>query len=51
VLAVSWRGEGREEPMSGDQAHDRLTAALRRWHALDARRDGYRIDRFDGDVA
>jgi SAM-dependent methyltransferase len=49
VLAVSWRGEGREEPMSGDQAHDRLAAALGRWHALDARRAGYRLDRFDGD--
>jgi SAM-dependent methyltransferase len=50
VVAVSWRGEGREEPMSGDQAHDLLTERLARWHALDARRDGYRLDRFDGDV-
>lgn len=50
VLVVSWRGEGREEPMTGDQAHDRLTEALGRWHALDARRAGYRLDRFDGDV-
>lgn len=49
VLAVSWRGEGREEPMSGDHAHDQLTASLGRWHALDARREGYRLDRFDGD--
>ncbi|MHB8233843.1 MAG: class I SAM-dependent DNA methyltransferase [Solirubrobacteraceae bacterium] len=51
VLAVSWRGQGREEPMTGDEAHDRLTAAMRRWHVLDARHDGYRLDRFDGDGA
>jgi SAM-dependent methyltransferase len=49
VLAVSWRGQGREEPMRGDEAHDLLLGRLARWHALDARRDGYRLDRFDGD--
>jgi SAM-dependent methyltransferase len=49
VLAVSWRGHGREEPMRGDEAHDVLVARLARRHALDARRDGYRLDRFDGD--
>ncbi len=49
VLAASWRGEGREEPMSGDEAHDRLLESLGRWHSLDARREGYRLDRFDGD--
>jgi SAM-dependent methyltransferase len=51
VLAVSWRGEGREEPMRGDEAHDLLVDRLARWHALDTRREGYRLDRFDGDVA
>jgi SAM-dependent methyltransferase len=48
VLAVSWRGVGREEPLLGDEVHDRLTEQLTRWHALDARSDGYRLDRFDG---
>lgn len=48
VLAVSWRGVGREEPMLGDALHDRLAHELAAWHALDARRDGYRLDRFDG---
>ncbi len=47
VLAVSWRGVGREEPLLGDQVHDRLVAQLGRWHTLDARREGYRLDRFD----
>ncbi len=49
VLAVSWRGQGREEPMLGDEAHDLLCERLARRHTLDARRDGYRLDRFDGD--
>jgi SAM-dependent methyltransferase len=49
VLAVSWRGEGVEEPLSGDEAHDALVRELGRWHVLDRRRDGYRLDRFDGD--
>jgi SAM-dependent methyltransferase len=48
VLAVSWRGVGREEPLLGDEVHDRLAAQLAGWHALDARQDGYRLDRFDG---
>ncbi len=48
VLAVSWRGEGREEPLRGDEVHDRLARELARWHALDARHAGYRLDRFDG---
>jgi 2-polyprenyl-3-methyl-5-hydroxy-6-metoxy-1,4-benzoquinol methylase len=48
VLAVSWRGIGSEEPLLGDEVHDRLAVRLARWHALDARRDGYRLDRFDG---
>lgn len=47
VLAVSWRGVGREEPFLGDEVHDRLALQLADWHALDARRDGYRLDRFD----
>ena len=50
VLAVSWRGEGAEEPLSGDEAHERLAGELGRWHALDGRRDAYRLDRFDGDT-
>jgi SAM-dependent methyltransferase len=48
VLAVSWRGVGREEPLLGDEVHDRLSLQLASWHALDARQDGYRLDRFDG---
>jgi SAM-dependent methyltransferase len=48
ALAVSWRGVGREEPLLGDEVHDRLAAQLAGWHALDARCDGYRLDRFDG---
>ncbi len=48
VLAVSWRGVGRDEPTTGDRVHDRLARELAAWHSLDARRDAYRIDRFDG---
>ncbi len=48
VLAVSWRGVGRDEPLTGDEVHDRLTRELADWHALDARQDAYRLDRFDG---
>ncbi|HEY1687648.1 MAG TPA: SAM-dependent methyltransferase [Solirubrobacteraceae bacterium] len=48
VLTVSWRGVGRDEPLSGDEVHDRLARKLARWHALDARQDRYRLDRFDG---
>jgi SAM-dependent methyltransferase len=48
VLAVSWRGVGRDEPLLGDEVHDRLARDLAGWHALDARRDSYRLDRFDG---
>src|SRR6202030_2322106 len=48
VLAVSWRGVGHEEPLLGDEVHDRLARQLADWHALDARQDGYRLDRFDG---
>jgi SAM-dependent methyltransferase len=49
VVAVSWRGEGREEPHGGDEVHDLLARRLARWHAHDGRRAGYRLDRFDGD--
>ncbi len=49
VLAVSWRGRGVEEPLLGDEVHDLLAAKLARWHALDARRPGYRLDRFEDD--
>ncbi len=48
VVAVSWRGVGHEEPLLGDEVHDRLARQLADWHALDARQDGYRLDRFDG---
>jgi SAM-dependent methyltransferase len=48
VLAVSWRGVGRDEAHTGDEVHDRLSRELARWHALDARQDQYRLDRFDG---
>ncbi len=48
VLAVSWRGEGTDEPFRGDDVHDRLARELARWHSLDGRRPGYRLDRFDG---
>lgn len=48
VLAVSWRGVGHEEPLLGDEVHDRLATQLAAWHALDGRQDGYRLDRFDG---
>jgi SAM-dependent methyltransferase len=48
VLAVSWRGVGRDEPLTGDEVHDRLTRELADWHTLDARHDAYRLDRFDG---
>jgi SAM-dependent methyltransferase len=43
-----WRGSGREEPLLGDEVHDRLARELAGWHTLDARQDGYRLDRFDG---
>jgi SAM-dependent methyltransferase len=48
VLTVGWRGLGRDEPLTGDEVHDRLTRELARWHALDARQEQYRLDRFDG---
>ena len=48
VVVVSWRGIGRDEPTTGDEVHDRLASELADSHALDARRDGYRLDRFDG---
>jgi hypothetical protein len=46
LLAVSWRGHG-DEPMRGDDVHDLLTEEWAAWHTLDARRPGYRLDRFD----
>ena len=48
VLAVSWRGHGTDEPMRGDDVHDLLATELARWHTLDRRQSGYRLDRFDG---
>ena len=48
VLAVSWRGEGTHEPFLGDEVHDRLAREFDAWHTLDGRREGYRLDRFDG---
>jgi SAM-dependent methyltransferase len=49
VLTVSWRGAGSSEPLRGDDVHDLLAEDLARWHVLDARHPGYRLDRFDGD--
>ncbi len=48
LVAVSWRGRGAREPLRGDEAHDLLIAELSAWHVLDGRREGYRLDRFDG---
>jgi predicted TPR repeat methyltransferase len=48
VLAVSWRGQGTDEPFLGDEVHDRLALELAGWHSLDDRREDYRLDRFDG---
>jgi len=48
VLAVDWRGPTRTEPHDGDQVHDLLRQSLARWHALECRQPGYRLDRFDG---
>jgi len=47
VLAVSWRGPGETEPLRGEEVHDLLQDRLRRWHALEGRQSGYRLDRFD----
>jgi SAM-dependent methyltransferase len=49
VLAVDWRGPTTTEPHDGDQVHDLLRQSLARWHALEGRQSGYRLDRFDGD--
>lgn len=48
VVAVSWRGAGVDEPLRGDDVHDMLARELARFHDLDGRREGYRLDRFDG---
>ncbi|HXD53678.1 MAG TPA: class I SAM-dependent methyltransferase, partial [Solirubrobacteraceae bacterium] len=48
AVAVSWRGEGRDEPFRGDEVHDRLARELAVWKTLDDRREGYRLDRFGG---
>ncbi len=48
VVVVSWRGEGKTEPLRGDWVHDLLRTRLARWHVLDGRHPGYRLDRFDG---
>jgi SAM-dependent methyltransferase len=50
VVAVSWRGVGADEPLRGDDVHDLLADSLASWHTFDARRAGYRLDRFDGDA-
>lgn len=50
VLAVDWRGPTTTEPHDGDQVHDLLRDRLARWHVLEGRRPGYRLDRFDGDA-
>jgi SAM-dependent methyltransferase len=48
VVTAHWRGPGVTEPLSGDEVHDQMSRELGRWHARDARRPGYRLDRFDG---
>ena len=48
VIAVSWRGPGETEPLRGDDVHDVLAQRFASTHALDARTDRYRLDRFDG---
>jgi SAM-dependent methyltransferase len=49
VLAVDWCGPTTTEPHDGDEVHDLLRERLVAWHALEGRRPGYRLDRFDGD--
>jgi SAM-dependent methyltransferase len=49
VLAVDWRGPTTTEPHNGDEVHELLRERLADWHALEGRRPGYRLDRFDGD--
>jgi SAM-dependent methyltransferase len=51
VVAVSWRGDGASEPLRGDEVHDMLAAELAGEHTRDARKPGYRLDRFDGHAA
>jgi predicted TPR repeat methyltransferase len=48
VVAAHWRGPGRTEPLRGDDVHDRLVGELGAWHTYDARRERYRLDRFEG---
>jgi SAM-dependent methyltransferase len=50
VLAVDWRGPTETEPHDGDEVHEILRERLARWHALEGRQPGYRLDRFDGDA-
>lgn len=47
LVAVSWRGHGKDEPLRGDDVHDLLAHELSRWHTHDGRRPGYRLDRFE----
>ncbi|HST56469.1 MAG TPA: SAM-dependent methyltransferase [Solirubrobacteraceae bacterium] len=51
VIAVSWRGSARTEPLTGDEVHERLTARFASSHALTGLHPGYRLDRFDGATA
>jgi SAM-dependent methyltransferase len=48
VVTAHWRGPAQTEPLRGDDVHDRLRAELGAWHAHDARRQRYRLDRFEG---
>jgi len=50
VVAVSWRGPGRTEPLRGDDVHDLVADQFAEWHVLDDRQPGYRLDRFDGNA-
>jgi SAM-dependent methyltransferase len=49
VVAVGWRGHGSDEPLQGDDVHDRLALELAAWHTLDGRHPAYRLDRFGAD--
>ncbi len=51
VLTVDWRGPTTTEPHDGDEVHDLLRKRLARWHTLEGRQPGYRLDRFDGDAS
>ncbi len=48
VLAIHWRPPTSTYPLRGDEVHDRLVEQLGAWHAMDDRRQQYRLDLFEG---